>query len=824
MKFKSEVQLEALNNATVDTDKFLVSDSSTVKYRTGAQLLSDLGIAGIYVPYTGATGNVDLGTHTLSSYNLIVNHTSGSGVAASITKGGNGEALTINKTSGSGNAMSVTGGLTSLVDLTLSSIANATTDTDRFIVSDGGAIKYRTGAQVLSDIGGQPALTNPITGTGTTNYVPKFTGTTSLGDSSIFDNGTNVGIGTTSPAEKLEVIGKFRVSDGGSSAYYAELVGQYSPSPGYLAFRGGYGPGMVISSENYGAETAIWSDNSEKIRINNSGNVGIGTTSPSDRLTVSGDIRATDGTNYIKIGQWDGVNNRVEFVNRPLRFAGYYGNSDIIFANNSDVERMRIATSGNVGIGTSVPATRFDVQLATNKHILFHNGNGEAEILGATDNGSAYAPLFISASPLVLNVNNGSNVGIGISTPTDGKLQVAGNTQLGNTIAQTYLGVAAAATKVTSNGSWAIGLDGADGSTERMRITSAGNVGIGTTSPQDKLTVKGPSDYNLNLGTLGGYSGIYTYNDASSAYKPLRIDASSLVLQTYSGGNVGIGTTSPSRKLVVLDTANTTAALFGGGVASPAWVSMGTVDSGAAPFIQGVSNSLASNTNLILNPSGGNVGIGTTSADSRLHISSASSNLFRMVRTGGTATNFGFELGSGAIGLYNYSTSTYGWYVGSTGNVGIGTTAPGARLDVEAATTGYAAIIKNTTAGGDYLKMIGDSGNTVFEFGSGGTGGDAFLNMYADNTQKVLVNADGNSYFNGGDVGIGTTSPAQKLDVSGNIKASGSVQVGDDSTTASATNVGATRYRSDSNNSYMDMVMQTGASTYAWVNVVQNNW
>jgi len=43
MKFKSEVQLEALNNATIDTDKFLVSDGSTVKYRTGAQLLSDIG-------------------------------------------------------------------------------------------------------------------------------------------------------------------------------------------------------------------------------------------------------------------------------------------------------------------------------------------------------------------------------------------------------------------------------------------------------------------------------------------------------------------------------------------------------------------------------------------------------------------------------------------------------------------------------------------------------------------------------------------------------------------------------------------------------------
>ena len=72
-----------------------------------------------YVPYTGATQNVDLGTHTLSAKDLVINHSSGSGVAASITKGGAGEALTVNKTSGSGNAMSVTGGVTQLSELHL---------------------------------------------------------------------------------------------------------------------------------------------------------------------------------------------------------------------------------------------------------------------------------------------------------------------------------------------------------------------------------------------------------------------------------------------------------------------------------------------------------------------------------------------------------------------------------------------------------------------------------------------------------------------------------------------------------------------------------
>jgi hypothetical protein len=72
-----------------------------------------------FVPYTGATNDVNLGTHTLSAKDLVINHPSGSGVAASITKGGSGEALTVVKSSGSGNAASITGGVTLIDELHL---------------------------------------------------------------------------------------------------------------------------------------------------------------------------------------------------------------------------------------------------------------------------------------------------------------------------------------------------------------------------------------------------------------------------------------------------------------------------------------------------------------------------------------------------------------------------------------------------------------------------------------------------------------------------------------------------------------------------------
>jgi hypothetical protein len=69
-----------------------------------------------------------------------------------------------------------------------------------------------------------------------------------------------------------------------------------------------------------------------------------------------------------------------------------------------------------------------------------------------------------------------------------------------------------------------------------------------------------------------------------------------------------------------------------------------------------------------------------------------------------------------------------------------------------------------------------------------------------------------------GNVGIGTTTPQATLDVNGGIR------VGDDSTAASAVNVGTIRYRSDANNSWVEMVMQTGAATYSWVIIHTNSW
>ncbi len=123
-----------------------------------AQILNKPTIPSVtgLVPYTGATGNVDLGTHTLSAKNIIVNHPSGSGDAATITKGGSGEALKVVKTSGSGNAASITGGVTLLdelhltTDLADSYIASAATwNAKQVALVSGTNIKTLEGQSLL---------------------------------------------------------------------------------------------------------------------------------------------------------------------------------------------------------------------------------------------------------------------------------------------------------------------------------------------------------------------------------------------------------------------------------------------------------------------------------------------------------------------------------------------------------------------------------------------------------------------------------------------------------------------------------------------------
>jgi hypothetical protein len=219
------------------------------------------------------------------------------------------------------------------------------------------------------------------TGSGTLNYLPKYTATgTTLGNSSIFDNGSGVGIGTASPTSgfQFQVTGTnarfalFNNSSGDVTNYsqmafgrgvgeseYAEFYRQNNTKRFNIYNEGGdifFSTNYVSLISDYRYDLFIESDN---------GNVGIGTASPSAKLEILGNTDTYDG--MAKIFFIDS-NSDSDSRNWSIGNGGSgYGNltfsvssvKDGNPSSGSEINAMVIDKSGNVGIGTTSPAVQF---------------------------------------------------------------------------------------------------------------------------------------------------------------------------------------------------------------------------------------------------------------------------------------------------------------------------------------------------------------------------------------------------------------------------------------------------------------------------------
>jgi hypothetical protein len=219
----------------------------------------------------------------------------------------------------------------------------------------------------------QNALTNPVTGTGTTNYLPKFTGSTTIGNSLVFDNGTNVGIGTIIPQRILTIY------DTNSATLYQ------TPTSGTTANSGFYvgQTGNVSYLYNYNNFPIVLATNSvESVRLfETSQNVHIGPTPSSDngaRLQVSG--TATFSSSVTATGliinnngealRAYGLSPNVSFYNSANTVRGGYVNHDgsnmnivanvggLFFTGAATFSSSVTATSFNLGNGQFLRLTR----------------------------------------------------------------------------------------------------------------------------------------------------------------------------------------------------------------------------------------------------------------------------------------------------------------------------------------------------------------------------------------------------------------------------------------------------------------------------------
>jgi hypothetical protein len=307
-------------------------------------LLSDIPSLTGFVPYTGATTNVDLGTHRILAQNATIasngsgdtftlNHTSGSGIGLNITKGGNGEGLYINKTSGSGNAATIIGTL------------NATT-----LVKSGG-----TSSQFLKADGSVDSTTY-VGGSGATGQVAYWNGTSSqTGSNNLFWDAANsrLGIGTNAPSTMLHLSGanaNIRISRTGTVNDESSLILNNTANTAGGQIRALMGSGGMRFM-NFSAVT-------EYARFTASDNFHIGafTSDSGQRLQVQGDA-------YIKGSGATSATNALLVQNSATTELLKVDNSGQVFVPNRILTaRVQTSSSGSLlevvgGIGSATGGT-----------------------------------------------------------------------------------------------------------------------------------------------------------------------------------------------------------------------------------------------------------------------------------------------------------------------------------------------------------------------------------------------------------------------------------------------------------------------------------
>ena len=442
-------------------------------------------------------------------------------------------------------------------------------------------------------------------------------------------------------------------------------------------------------------------DASQNINNTNTGNVGIGTTTPTAPLEVKKSQSA--GTTLIvdnpfttsSNGAFSGFFLKQAGVNRLLISSvndnhgsitpgtaqfWNFANGPIVFANNN-AETMRLTATGNLGIGTTNPGAR----LVTFGNFLAGNITTHTQLYSTYDSQSnvimelGYGTPTSNITPLtslVLSKNlTNPNQGLGVIS--------FANSNIANGNEKRLTSISTWTDGALNSGALAIATTQTGTINERMRITSGGNVGIGTATPSLRFEVVGPGTWvakfrrtdntnggimidspagfnpNLGLATNGAVKWYINSNASNSDKLQFWESTGTIARFTFTqGGTFGIGTENPNTgyKLDVVGSINTNSGLCFNGDCKTAWSQVG----GNSQWASGGSGSI--------NYGGGFVGIGTLTPSTKLDVV-------------GTVDADAFSVNGVAVVSSQWATtgSTINY---ATGNVGIATPSPTEKLHV----------------------------------------------------------------------------------------------------------------------------------------------
>ena len=818
--FSNNLTLTSVANTPTDPDKFLtLNASNVVTYRTGAEVLSDIGGQGTitltttgtsgaatlvgstlnipnygsalsgYVPYTGATTTVDLNTRLISAgYSQIVGDNTSSGGYLGFKQFSGASSGATGYTS-----FFVQGTTTLGISFSQSAGVVRTAFLSSSLISNNTAYYYN-----FPNKGGTFALLDDVTGavSGTTNYIPKFTSSSAIGNSSIIDNTLNV---TISKSDAVNDIGLNVQQTANGTASYLNLISNNDGGAAYNFIRSSTNGGTnhwQIGGGGSASTMVLYTSGSERLRISSTGNVSIGNTNNTYKLDVTGkglfENNANAAQQLIIKNTTAGANSEAYLYIISDASAG----SATLGKFSSSTTPYKIIGAGNAYLYNG---TLGDIAIindyASGAIKMSAGGSSTAQLtLDASGNlGLGVSPSAWSSSYRAIQVGNSGS--IFSATGTGGDVYISSNSYLASG-GNTYINTNFASDYYQFQGQhiWRTAPSGTAGNaisfTQAMTLDASGRLGIGQTSPTFLLDLYRASNAIIRVldgGTnnslimqAGSGTGMkitgYNYTTSTAVPVYISVDGANTILQS-GGGNVGIGTTSPQ---TILDAAGTIRATNTNIPSSGVGLEMRFSTGDDRGEIHAYNRNTGTAKPLYLSFSGantligGNVGIGTTSPNVNLVVSNAGAAGFEFNPNSAglaqietynrtTAAYVGFRINADDIRFHTGASATERMRITSGGQVGIANTIA-ATMD---ANNGSGTLVVGSGSGSQGMTIYsgstsGNEARLTFANASTGSGsysaqmtfksGDNAILFYNQNAERMRITSAGN-------VGIGTSTP-----------------------------------------------------------------